>query len=203
MTLVDLLSDTVYRQQTVKQLHQLLGSDNQFPVESTQIYGLRQIARQEPGKVRDFAAHQGARAQSRHDDAEIDFWTLVVNLCSDSASEWSVHKEGSRYLPEELGDQNFLEIPGSTPQETQKRQEHNGKLRRGKKEWFERWENEHIPAFFERFCTHCLYCIGKAEMGQLGGENTDETHQQAQHEQSKNLGGEAMQTAFQQANRVE
>ena len=71
MTLVDLLSDTVYRQQAVKQLHQLLGSDNQFPVETTQIYGLRQIARQEPERIGDFATHQRQRAQSRY-EAEND-----------------------------------------------------------------------------------------------------------------------------------
>ena len=219
MTFVDLLSDTTYRQQAVKQLHQLLGNDNQFPVKPSQIHGLRQIARQEPSKVKDFAAHQGARAQSRYDDeneksnprndvlqslkAEIDFWTLVVNLCSDSASEWSVPTEGSCYLPEELGDQNLLETPGATQQETQERQQHNGKLRREKREWFERWENEHIPEFFDRFCTQCLYYIGKAEMGQLGGENTDETHQQTQQEQSEIQDGEAIHAAFQQANSVE
>ena len=37
-------------------------------------------------------------------------------------------------------------------------------------------------------------------MGQLGGEDTDETHQQTQQEQSEGLGQEAMHAAFQQAN---
>ena len=219
MIYVDLLSDTTYRKQAVEQLGHRLGNSSKFPVESTQIYGLRQIARQEPGEVKKFASHQGQRAQSRYDEenkksspkddvlqflqAEIDFWTLVANLCSDSAPDWSVHTEGSRYLPEELGDQNLRKIPGPTPQETQKNQQHNNKLRRDKRKWYEQWANEHIPAFFERFCTHCLYCIAKAEMGQLGGEDTNEAVQQTQQEQSENLGGEAMHTAFQQANLVE
>ena len=67
MTFVDLLSDTTYRQQTVGQLHQLLGNNNKFPVEPSQIHGLRQIARQEPERVGGFATHQGQRAQNRYD----------------------------------------------------------------------------------------------------------------------------------------
>ena len=219
MTLVDLLSDTTYRQKSVQQLHQLLGNNNQFPVKRTQIYGLRQIARQQPGEVKGFASHQGKRAQSRCDDekeksnprpdilqslqVEIDFWTLVANLCNGSTSNWSVPKEGHRYLPEGLGDQNLREIPGATPQETQKNQEYNNKLKKSRQEWFQQWGNEHIPAFFERFCTHCLYCIAKAEMKQLGGEGTNEAHQQSQQEQSEIQDGGTMHTALQQASLIE
>ena len=219
MTLVDLLSDTVYRQQAVKQLYQLLGSDNQFPVESTQIYGLRQIARQEPEKIGGFATHQGQRAQSRYDaedarsnsraevlqkwETEINFWTLVVNLCGDSSGSWSVKTEGRAYLPEELHDKNLREVAGATPQETQRNQQYNNKIKKKQSEWFREWNNEHIPAFFERFCTHCLYCIAKAEMGQLGNESANETDPSSQQEKNDSQDRGAMQTAFQQANRVE
>ena len=203
MTHVDMLSDTTYREQAVRQLHQLLGNAGEFPVKSSQIYGLRQIARQQPDKVSKFAKHQGERAAKLGKQTEVDFWALVANLCSDSASGWSVPKQGHNYLPEELGDQYFLDIPGTTPQETQQNQGHNNKLKKIRQEWFRHWNNEHIPAFFERFCTHCLYCIGKAEMGQLRGEDTNETDQQTQQEQSENLGEEAMHAAFQQANLVE
>ena len=134
MTLVHLLSDTVYCQQAVKQLHQLLGNDNQFPVEPSQIYGLRQIARQEPERIGQFANHQGNRAQSRYDaedrkrqpnrdvlqkwETEVNFWTLVTNLCGDSPDHWSVRRKGRCYLPGELQDENRRKVPGATPQET-------------------------------------------------------------------------------------
>ena len=217
MTLVDLLSDTVYRQQAIKQLHQLLGSNNQFPVKSTQIHGLRQIARQEPERIGDFAAHQGLRAQNRYEaedeksnpraevlrewKTEISFWTLVSNLCGDSPDRWTVKREGRTYLPQDLRNDNLREVQGATQQEKQQIQQHNNKIKKGQREWLKKWDNEHIPAFFERFCTHCLYCIAKAEMDQLG--NANETDQSSQHDQSNSQDGVAMQAAFQQAYIVE
>ena len=203
MTHVDMLSDTTYREQAVRQLHQLLGNASEFPVESTQIYGLRQIARQQPGKVAEFARHQGARAKKLKHQAEVGFWTLVVNLCGDLPDHWSVKREGHRYLPVELRDENRREVPGATPQETEQNQQHNNRLRTGRRGWLEEWENEHIPAFFERFCTHCLYYIAKSEMGQLGSGNTNETDQLSQQEQNNSQDGGAMQTALQQVNLVE
>lgn len=216
---VDLLSDTTYREQAVEQLDQLLGNSSKFPVESTQIYGLRQIARQEPERISDFATHQEQRAQNRYDaedkksnpnadilqkwETEINFWTLVASFCGDSSDHWSVRKEGRVYLPEELRNENLRTVPGATPQETQQNQQHNNRIRKGQREWLAEWDNEHIPAFFERFCTHCLYCIAKAEMDQLGGGSANETDQASQQEQNDSQAGGAMQTAFQQVNLVE
>jgi len=203
MKLVDLLSDTVYPQQAAKQLHQLLGSDNQFPVKSAQIYGLRQIARQEPGKVKVFAEHQCQRAERKCKTAspnvqqrlefEIEFWTLVVNLCSGTATNWSMIQERDSRIPANLQIQNRRDMSRKERRE----------IRELRDEWCERWNNEHIPAFFERFCTHCLYCIAKAEMGQLGGGSANETDQASQQEQNDSQAGGAIQTAFQQANVVE
>ncbi len=217
MTLVDLLSDTVYRQQAIKQIHQLLGSNNQFPVKSTQIYGLRQIARQEPERIGDFAAHQKLRAQSRYEaeneksnprdedlqkwETEISFWTLVSNLCGDLPDHWSVKKEGCTYLPQDLRNDNLREVQGTTQQEKQQIQQHNNRIKKDRREWLKKWDNEHIPAFFERFCTHCLYCIAKAEMGQLASAN--ETDQSSQQNQSNSQDGGTMQAALQQVNLVE
>ena len=207
MILVDVLSDTIYRGQAVTQLDQLLDGNTKFPVKTAQIYGLRQIARQQPDKVKKFANHQGQRAQSRYDkenrrrkprtnvlqslQAEIDFWSIVANLCSDSVPHWSVPNEGQSYLP--------LELQNS--QDTSRRERRE--LRTRQKKWFEQWKNDHIPAFFERFCTHCLYYIAKSEMGQLGSGNTNETDQLSQQEQNNNHDGGAMQTALQQVNLVE
>ena len=168
MTRVDLLSDTTYCEQAVKQLDQLLGDSNRFPVERAQIYGLRQIARQQPRKVEEFANHQCERTRRKLENAserarpnlqaEIDFWTLVSDLCRDSALAWSVHKEGLAHLPVEL--QNIpAKRQGMTHEEQRLRKELNNRQR----EWFVQWTNEHIPAFFERLCTHALYRIGMAK----------------------------------------
>ena len=219
MTFVHLLSDTVYPQQAVRQLHQLLNGANEFPVKAAQIYGLRQIARQEFGRIGEFARHQEQRAQSKYEaeagrrnprdsvlqslQAEINFWTLVDNFCGDSSNHWSVRREGYCYLPSELRDENRRKVPGKTPQETTQNQQYNNRLKSGQREWFQKWENDHIPAFFERFCTYCLYCIAKAEMGQLGSINTDETDQLLQPEQNSSQDEGAMQTALQQANLIE
>ena len=139
MTHVDLLSDTTYRQQAVRQLHRLLGNANEFPVKSAQIYGLRQIARQQPDRVADFAKHQGARAEKLEHQAEVDFWTLVANLCNPS-SDWSIYTEGYAHIPKERREEDI-------PQRE-----------------LNQWANEHIPAFFERFCTQCLYRKALIEM---------------------------------------
>ena len=162
MILVDLLSDTTYRQQAVRQLHQLLGNASEFPVESTQIYGLRQIARQQPNKVADFAKHQGARAEKLGHQAEVDFWALVTSLCS-ASSDWSVHTEGYAHLPKELREEN---IPPKQKGMTQEEQTQRNTLRKRQREWLNQWANEHIPAFFERFCTQCMYRKVMIEMSQ-------------------------------------
>lgn len=142
MRCVALLSDTTYPREAVEQLDRLLGDRNApFPVKSAQIHGLRQIARQQPDKVKAFADHQRKRAAR---DNEKDFWQLVGNLCSDSTSSWSVPKEAQAHLPVELRDKK---IPRK-------------QLREQQRTWLAHWTAEHIPAFFERFCTEALYRIG-------------------------------------------
>ena len=201
MTLVDLLSDTVYRPQAVQQLYQLLDGADEFPVKAAQIYGLRQIARQEPEKVKVFADHQRQRAERKCETAsqnaqqrlesEIEFWTLVANLCNGTTVSWSVIQERDSHIPANL--QNRSDMSRRERREIGERRD----------EWCEQWDNEHIPAFFERFCTHCMFCIAKAEMGQLASESANEVDELAQQEQNDNQVGDAMQTAFQQANLVE
>lgn len=163
MTSVDLLSDTVYREQACKQLDGLLDDCGEFPVQKAQIYGLRQIAWQQPGKVKGFADHQRERARRKQENvsgmakpslqAEIDFWTLVGNLC-DSTSDWSVRKEGFVHAPTELREENIpAKLKGMTTAERSRRNE----LRKHQRVWLDEWAAIHIPAFFERFCTHALY----------------------------------------------
>ncbi len=167
---VDSLSDTTYRQQAKEQLDKLLDNVNhlldngKFPVKRTQIYGLREIARQQPREVKKFANHQRERTRRKKENrpyqAEIEFWTLVANLCSNSTSDWSVNKEGRSHLPEELRDKN---IPKHRPGMTHEEQRDRNERMEQQRERLAHWENEHIPAFFERFCTHALYRLGLAE----------------------------------------
>ena len=162
MTLVDLLSDTVYREQACKHLNDMFANHEQFPVAKSQIYGLRQIVRQEPGKAKDFASHQQERTERKLQHrkgpeprlkAEISFWRMVCDMC-DSRSGWSVRKEGSEHAPAELRDGN---IPTREECTTNAERSHRAKLRRRQREWLEQWNREHLRAFFERFCTHALY----------------------------------------------
>ena len=189
MTLIDLLSDTTYREQAVRQLHQLLGNASKFPVKSAQIYGLRQIARQQPDKVADFAKHQRTRAEKLNRQAEVGFWELVAKLCDSSTSEWSVYTEGRTYLPEDIRDEN---IPQRQPGMTQEEQRNRNELKTRQRKWINQWANEHIPAFFERFCTQCLYRKAMIEMSQSNRNSDTSTYQ----EQSESENSEAMQRAF-------
>ena len=167
MTGLDQLSDTVYREQAVSQLDDLLGARGTFPVQKTQIYGLRQIARQEPGKVGEFARHQRERAERKREqiskrggsglDAEIEFWSLVDRL-SGSSSPWSVLSEGLERVPAELRDENIpARTKGMTPDERTRRNQ----LKQGQRKWLEQWTKDHVPAFFERFCAHALFRLGR------------------------------------------
>lgn len=139
MTKVDLLSDTVYRDKARKRLDALLDEIRKFPVKTAQLYGLRQIARQQPLQVKNFAEHQRTRAERKNKQSEVRFWKLVEELC-DSSTGWSVRVEGFKDAPE-------------LHEETKRRQ----------RERLDRWARTHVPAFFERFCTHALYRLKMSE----------------------------------------
>ena len=196
MSYVDLLSDTTYRQQAVRQLHQLVGNASDFPVESSQIYGLRQIARQQPDKVSQFAEHQGERAEKLGKQDEVDFWALVARLCNRATSEWSVYKEGYAYLPRNIRDEN---IPPRQPGMSQEEQRHRNALRKQQRECLDQWAHEHIPAFFERFCTQCLYRKAMIEASQ----STHERNAAAYQGQSDPGSSDSMQRAFTDAGQRE
>ena len=168
MTTVDLLSDTVYRDQARDQLNKLLKDMDAFPVQRSQIYGLRQVARQQPLKVAEFAEHQRGRAEHKKESAgrnaqirlesEIKLWELVKRL-RDSTPGWSVHAEAKQHLPDKLSDEN---IPANRPGMTSDERRARNQLRGQQRKWITAWETNHVPAFFERFCTHALYRLGTA-----------------------------------------
>ena len=160
MTTLDLLSDTVYRDQARQQLDALLGELRTFPVKKTQLYGLRQIARQQPEQVKNFAEHQRERAERKNLQEEIGFWQLVEKLC-DSATGWSVREEGLRHAPRELHEENIpvKKHPGITHAERSARNQ----LKKRQRKWCDEWSKTHVPAFFERFCTHAVYRLELSE----------------------------------------
>ena len=154
MTTVDLLSDTVYRDQARDRLDSLLDEIGTVPVKAAQLYGLRQIARQQPWKVKEFAQHQRKRAERRDpDSSEIRLWSLVEHLYG-STTDWSVRGETKKRLPMELRDENIpRKHPGMTPGDRRVRNQ----LRVRQSAWLDAHMMPHVTAFFERFCTHALY----------------------------------------------
>lgn len=153
MPLSDLLSDTVYPLRACRKLDQFLGNRRKPPVRRAQIYGLWQIARQEPGKVHEFATHQRERAQRKDRREEGAFWEVVRMLCN-STTEWSVRQEGLQHLPHELREEN---IPPKYDGMTHAERHDRNALKQRQRKWLDHWTGEQIPAFFERFCTHALY----------------------------------------------
>ena len=146
---VDLLSDTLYPVRACGRLDQFLVNCKKLPVSKAQIYGLRQIARQEPGKVQEFATRQSERAQRK----KAAFWELVRDLCN-SQTEWSVRGEGLEHLPHELREEN---IPQKRKGMTHAERRDRNALGQRQREWLNQWAGEQIPAFFERFCSCALY----------------------------------------------
>ena len=163
MTILDLRSDTIYREQAIAQLDELLGDYGTFPVGRAQIYGLRQIARQEPDRIQKFARHQRERAERRQEGAsltaEIDYWNLVENLCNPSSPK-SVFTDWQKHAPDELREEN---IPIRREGMTHSDRAHRNQLKAKQKQWLEQWAEDHLPAFFERFCAHALYRLGMSE----------------------------------------
>lgn len=169
MLSADLLSDTTFRDQAVQAVDRFV-DDNGAPLRRTQIYGLRQIAMNQPGKVKGFAFHQRQRAERQYENAskngqlklqkEIDFWKLVENLCASSAAHggWSLEQEAEVQMPTELRLEDNRPKSELTHEERSLRKQTKKKRR----EWSTVWMNQHLPLFFQRFCAHYLYCSEQA-----------------------------------------
>lgn len=148
---MDLLSDTVYRNKAMEVLQQ-----SSLPVSITQIKGLRQIAQHQPSKIQDFAQNQKTRADKKGRDDESTFWQLVIDLCSDSTErvDWSLRIAAESDLPMHL---HLKNIPSKQDCKTQADRTRRNQLMRERNAWLKKWDTNHIPAFFQRFCTHYLY----------------------------------------------
>ena len=166
MTRLDVLSDTIYRHQAIVQLDRLLEAGDSFPIERTQVYGLRQISRQQPLKVSNFAEKQRTRVERKMENTkvgtpsyhrmedEVRFWKLVTDLCDSSPSnqDWTLGQTAGSHLPPELN-----QVPDRQKGMTHEDRTRRNQLKKEKREWEQAWYEAHIPAFFERFCTHYLF----------------------------------------------
>ncbi len=162
MNLADLLSDTTYRDRAAQAIDQFL-AEHGAPVSRTQINGLRQIAIQQPLAVEPFADKQRQRAEKKlatasdrsrpKIESEIAFWKLIADLCEGDTG-WSLRTEALRHLPSELREENIPEkAKGLSAEDRGLRKQ----LKQRQREWVMQWNQEHIPLFLRRLCTHLLY----------------------------------------------
>ncbi len=170
MPSVQVLSDTTFASRAAEAVDALV-RENGCPVKHSQISGLRQIAINQPARVKEFAGHQLTRAEKRESNAsavtkekfqnEIAFWKLVANLCAGKAPrcQWSLNQEAEQALPNDLKDATVPDGGKLTRDEQQRR----STTKKQRNDWLADWVARHYPAFFQHFCAHYLYCLGKQE----------------------------------------
>lgn len=174
MVEVDVLADTVFRDEAVRAIDEFTG-EHECPVRRSQIEGLRQITINQHGEVRAFADHQRKKAERRQQglnptskkSAElghvIAFWDLIVRLCGSAntpTGQWSLHRFAEEQSPADCRVGN--KPHGSAPPE-----EHRAfrEAKQRSDSWHKRRMAEDYPAFFQRFCAHYLYRLSKQEPG--------------------------------------
>jgi hypothetical protein len=133
-------------------------------VKRAQIKGLRQIAENEPAKVRDFAGHQREKAQERaakargerqaEHAAAVDFWRLVGDLCTaNGKGDWSLLVERKGCVPEALRP----EKQASGARLSKEEQDALKKKKDDLQAWERAWDARCYPPFFQAFCAHYLH----------------------------------------------
>ena len=171
---IDIAADTELGQRAIEAVDRYLREngvgpfreEKDCPISRSQIAGLRQIAQNEPAKVREFAEQQRKKAKAKLDTttneerqrelkAEIAFWELVRGLCEGKPPKfsWSLTQARDQALPAELQDEK--QPPGAhLTKEQQAARKHK---REQRERWQRQWELDHYAAFFQRFCVHYLY----------------------------------------------
>lgn len=168
-TVLEQLSDTTYRDKAIE-LVNVYVAENTTPVTRSQIHGLRQIAIQQHGAIKSFADHQRERIEKKLETAganarpklesQAAFWKLVADLCDPNKLPWSPASEADARMPSHLRESN---IPAKTDCKTNDERGQRKKLKAEQKQWLEAWNADHVPAFFQRFCAHYLYYLGKSD----------------------------------------
>jgi hypothetical protein len=174
MTELDLLSDTEFRARAIEFLDAFARqhAPNGCPVKRAQITGLRQIAFNEPAKVKEFAEHQRTRAAARLETInpkkeeqrqrwkdQVDFWQFIERLCDGRPPKhsWSLAQEMEKHRPEECK----LAPPAAGARLSREEQESRNAVKQREREWSARWMADYYPAFFQRLCAHYLYLMSQ------------------------------------------
>jgi hypothetical protein len=174
MSELDVLSDTEFRARAIEFLDAFADqhAPNRCPVKRAQITGLRQIAFNEPAKVKEFAEHQRTRAAARLETinpkkeeqrqrwkAQVDFWQFIERLCDGRPprQSWSLAQEMEKHRPEEY---KLAPLPAGAKLSREEQDSRNIAKHR-EREWSARWMADCYPAFFQRFCAHYLYLMSQ------------------------------------------
>ena len=171
-SLLHQLSDTVYRDKAIEMVDGFVSEHGEHgtPITRNQIHGLRQIAVQQPHQIKAFADHQRQRVEKKLEtagqssqpklEAEAAFWKLVADLCDPGKLRWSPAAEAEAQIPPELREEN---IPAKADCKSNEDRSRRRQLMTQRKQWLQQWNAQHVPAFFQRFCTQYLYQLGKRE----------------------------------------
>jgi hypothetical protein len=163
------LSDTTFSVQAAAAVDGFMHT-NGCPVKRSQISGLRQIATNQPSRVKDFAEHQRRRAERRMQNAsrhaqdkiqkEVDFWKLIANLCDGRPPRcsWSLQQEAEAALPEHL--KVAPTVPGGKL--TKEEQAQRAATKKQQHDWLVSCKDQYHRAFFQRFSAHYLYRLGQS-----------------------------------------
>lgn len=168
MPSIQVLSDTTYSTRAAEAVDTLVKTCG-CPVRRSQVAGLRQIANNQPGSVKEFAEKQRQRARKRMENAsqnvqlkiqnEIEFWKCVANLCDGRPpnAAWSLQHEAEAALSNHF---NVEPLPAGTNL-TREQQAERAATKKRQQNWLSEWRNEHYPVFFQHFCVHYLYRLYK------------------------------------------
>jgi hypothetical protein len=175
----DVLADTVLRDEAAQALGEF-AREHGCPVGRSQVEGLRQVAANQPGELRPFADHQREKAARRQQGVnpnsekyarlgrEVAFWDLVVRLCGSTSTppgRWSLQRLAEEMAPVDCR-------AGQRPHGSAPPEEH--RAYREARQRAEAWRKARLaadyPAFFQRFCAHYLYLLGKQESDDQRGE---------------------------------
>jgi hypothetical protein len=160
--------------------------EGDWPISRAQLLGLRQIARNEPERIVEFAAKQKEKRQRELErttreerkqeiQQELEFWKLIQGLCGGQKVpwfSWSMRQLEEKLIPGELRDEPLAPGTKLTPEQQNER----AKRKKQREDWLRQWRQRYYPLFFQRFTIHLLYRLMERTkekgMSRLEGENT-------------------------------
>jgi hypothetical protein len=172
-------ADTVLRDKAVVAVSDF-ARQHDLPVKRSQISGLRQIAGNEPGLLKDFLDHQRDRAQKRFQssgqrnetfESEIKFWEMVGLLClgRPPRCEWSLELDAEYHITPDMRNEKLppgAQVSAEQRAIRQRRDEH-------RKSFLESWRRRVYPIFFQHFCAEYLFRLTTQAKGGPSDDSDD------------------------------